>query len=175
MKNSLICVSICLLLAFSHAHAQWQENGVPVAQVTGEEQDSEIISDGTGGAVVTWYNHFASPGIFAQRINGQGNTPPTGTGNNPPLPLFARNYPNPFNPSTTIAFDIPDAGHIDLRIYDVEGRLVRVLLGEQREAGSHEVVWNGTDDEGSILASGVYFYSLAANSRVRTHKMVLLR
>ncbi|MCK4549841.1 MAG: T9SS type A sorting domain-containing protein, partial [Candidatus Krumholzibacteria bacterium] len=118
---------------------------------------------------------YAPTGIYAQRINGQGNTPPTGTGQNPPAPLSARNYPNPFNPSTTIAFALPEAGHVDLRIYDIAGRLVRILLSERRDAGRHEVAWDGTDDKGSIVASGVYFYSLAGNDQIRTRKMVLLR
>jgi predicted lipoprotein with Yx(FWY)xxD motif len=155
----------------------WQEGGVALCDHPGytAPRGQRMLPDGTGGAVVAWYNIFALAGIYAQRVNGQGNTPPTGTGQNPPLPLYARNYPNPFNPSTTIAFVIPDAGHVDLQIYDIAGRLVRVLLSEQREAGSHEVVWDGTDDSGSIVASGVYFYNLAGNNQMRTRKMVLLR
>ena len=155
----------------------WQDGGVPLCDDPGytAPRGQKILPDGTGGAVVTWYNIYAPTGIYAQRINGQGNTPPTGTGQNPPAPLSARNYPNPFNPSTTIAFALPEAGHVDLRIYDIAGRLVRILLSERRDAGRHEVAWDGTDDKGSIVASGVYFYSLAGNDQIRTRKMVLLR
>mgnify|MGYP001824098225 FL=1 len=155
----------------------WQDGGVPLCDDPGytAPRGQRILPDGTGGAVVTWYNIFAPVGIFAQRINGQGNTPPTDTGQNPPAPIFARNYPNPFNPSTTIEFGIPEASHVDLRVYDVAGRLVRTLLNERTEAGNHEVVWNGTDESGSTVSSGVYFYRLIADEVTVTRKMVLLR
>ena len=155
----------------------WQDGGVPLCDDPGytAPRGQKILPDGTGGAVVTWYNIFAPIGIFAQRISGQGNTPPTDTGQNPPVPLFARNYPNPFNPSTTIVFGIPEASHVDLRVYDVAGRLVRTLLNERTEAGSHEVVWNGTDESGSTVSSSVYFYMLIADEATVTRKMVLLR
>jgi hypothetical protein len=101
------------------------------------------------------------------------------TGDDPePIPLAAyidQNWPNPFNPSTTIAFGLKRAGHTSLRIYDTAGRLVRVLVDEERPAGNYTEQWNGLDDRGSMVASGVYFYRLAAGSFLETRKMVLLR
>jgi hypothetical protein len=75
MKLSFICiVSISLLAAFS-AHAQWQENGVPVALVTGDEEAPEIISDGAGGSIIVWQTYYSyndSPDIYAQRLDSEG-------------------------------------------------------------------------------------------------------
>ena len=155
----------------------WQEGGLPLCDDPGytAPRSQKILPDGTGGAVVTWYNVFDMAGIFAQRVNGTGNAPPTGTEPQPIAPFSTRNYPNPFNPHTTIAFAIPEAGHVDLRIYDVAGRLVRILLNEQRVAGSHEEAWNGADDSGTTVASGVYYYRLSAGNFLETRKMVLLR
>lgn len=86
------------------------------------------------------------------------------------------NAPNPFNPSTTIRFDLPAQARTTLRIYDVSGRLVRTLVDEVLSRGTrHEAVWDGRTDGGREAPSGVYFYRLTAGSVTETRKMVLLR
>ena len=86
-----------------------------------------------------------------------------------------RNYPNPFNPRTTIAFDLPHASLITLQVYDVTGKKVRTLLSRQLPAGHHQVVWDGTNDAGQPVASGVYFYRLNAGNFSAVRKMLLVR
>jgi len=93
----------------------------------------------------------------------------------PDATFLAQNFPNPFNPITTIGFGIKEPGHISLRIYDTAGRLVRTVIDESRPAGRYEVGWNGSDDNGAPAASGVYFYRLRAGDFLETKKMVLLR
>jgi hypothetical protein len=96
----------------------------------------------------------------------------------PAVPLatyLEQNYPNPFNPSTSIAFGIDAAAKVVLRIYDARGRLVRILIEEEREAGVYNEVWNGRDGRGRPVSSGVYFYRLDAGAFTETRKMVLLR
>ena len=93
----------------------------------------------------------------------------------PTSPQLAQNAPNPFNPATTIAFDLPRASEVTLRIYNVEGRLVRTLLQGIQEAGPQTVVWSGKDDHGNQAASGLYFYRLATASGTLTRKMTLLK
>ena len=93
---------------------------------------------------------------------------------------LSQNYPNPFNPSTTIQFSLPARAAITVRIFDISGRQVRSLLKEEREAGSHSVIWDARDDRGQEISSGVYFYRLEASgadgSVVRqTRKMVLVQ
>ncbi len=86
------------------------------------------------------------------------------------------NVPNPFNPVTTIAYDIPTAGaDVNIAIYDAAGRLVRELVDEHRAAGRWSMQWNGEDARGQRVASGVYFYRMRAGSFVDTKKMVLLK
>jgi hypothetical protein len=101
------------------------------------------------------------------------------TGDDPmPLPdatFLAQNWPNPFNPSTTIAFGLKTGGHVSLRIYDASGRLVKTLIDGSMQAGRYEKNWNGRDNEGSIVSSGVYFYRLVTNGFGETRKMILLR
>jgi hypothetical protein len=88
---------------------------------------------------------------------------------------LSQNYPNPFNPSTTIAFSIAADSHVNLRIYDVTGALVKTLVNEQRRKNNYRVVWDGRNNQGNTVASGVYFYRLVAEQFNATKKMILLR
>jgi hypothetical protein len=86
------------------------------------------------------------------------------------------NYPNPFNPTTTIRFEVAATGRATLRIYDVQGRLITTLVDDVRERGiEYRVTWDGRDDDGRAVASGVYFARLEAAGFAQTRKMVLLR
>ncbi len=106
----------------------------------------------------------------------RGMPNPDITGAETPLAYrLAQNYPNPFNPTTTIRFDIREKGQVSLRIYNVAGQLVRTLVDGELDAGSYAEDWNGLNDEGSKVASGVYFYRLEAGVFESVKKMVLLR
>ncbi|RMI04697.1 MAG: T9SS C-terminal target domain-containing protein, partial [Calditrichaeota bacterium] len=83
--------------------------------------------------------------------------------------------PNPFNPTTTIAFHLPHVSRITLHVFDVTGRRVRTLVNGKLPAGAHRVVWDGTDDGGRAVAGGVYFYRLQAGDFVATRKMLLIK
>jgi hypothetical protein len=85
------------------------------------------------------------------------------------------NRPNPFNPTTTIAYDLPRDGRVRLTVYDVRGRPVRELVNASAPAGRHQIAWDGRNQQGQAVASGVYFYRLAAGDFVQTKKMVLLK
>ncbi|MBD3219934.1 hypothetical protein GF314_01720 [bacterium] len=88
---------------------------------------------------------------------------------------LAQNAPNPFNPRTTIAFALPRAGHVQLAVYDVGGRLVRTLIDAPRPAGHHTVEWAGRDDRGRAVATGTYFYSLRTDDFRQVRKMTLVK
>jgi hypothetical protein len=105
-------------------------------------------------------------------------------GNNPPEPTpvtpvavnrLDQNYPNPFNPQTTIAFSLRERGIATIRIYNVTGHRVRTLANETFEAGANKRVWDGRNDAGQPVSSGVYFYKLIANDFTQTRRMVLLK
>jgi hypothetical protein len=85
------------------------------------------------------------------------------------------NYPNPFNPMTTLSYDLPAASHVKLDIYNVLGQHISTLVDMTQEAGRHQVIWDGTDLNGNPVASGVYVYRLTGDSNVKTRKMVLLK
>jgi hypothetical protein len=83
--------------------------------------------------------------------------------------------PNPFNPQTTLSFNLNRAGFTELKIHDVNGRLVRTLVSETLEAGEHQAIWNGRDDSGRAVASGVYLSVLSGSDFVESGRMVLLK
>jgi hypothetical protein len=89
---------------------------------------------------------------------------------------LGQNYPNPFNPTTKISFVVPDGGsNVSLRIYDLNGRLVRTLVNGYESSGTHTVSWFGKDDQGQPVSSGTYFYQLLAPDFSMKKKMVLLK
>ena len=89
--------------------------------------------------------------------------------------LSLANYPNPFNPQTTIVFSLPERGMANLNIYNLKGQLVKNLARETRDAGSHTIVWNGRDEAGRKVSSGIYYYRLEASGRSQTRKMLLVK
>lgn len=104
--------------------------------------------------------------------------PPTGVGDTPESPevsaLF-QNVPNPFNPVTTIRFDVARAGHVTLEVYDVLGRRVRTLVDRDLPASHRKLTWDGTDDRGATVTTGVYFLRLVAPGATETRKMIMVK
>lgn len=92
-----------------------------------------------------------------------------------PFCCTLNNFPNPFNPTTTISFSIPDETKVDLSIYNIKGQKIKSLLNDQIEAGEHSIVWNGEDASGKKVASGIYFYKLKTQTKTHIKKMLLLK
>lgn len=85
------------------------------------------------------------------------------------------NYPNPFNPHTTIRYTLPERGIVSIVVYDVLGRRVRTLVDDVRDGGDHVVSWDGLNDMGEDAATGVYFLRLVSSGETLTQKMVLTK
>ena len=126
--------------------------------------------DVVGNTICGETDHF-SPFVLAAQT-------PTGVGDSPLPPTFAlrQNVPNPFNPTTTISYDVPEGGaDVTIRIYDVSGREVATLVDGRRPAGAHQVTWDGRNSSGNAVSTGVYFYRMVAGSFVEARRMVLLK
>lgn len=89
--------------------------------------------------------------------------------------ILHQNYPNPFNPITTIAYDLPEDGLVQLSIYNIKGQLVRNLLNKSQGIGSHSVIWDGKDATGNTCSSGMYFYKVSYNGKSITKKMLMMK
>jgi hypothetical protein len=164
----------------------WQNTGeVNDCGWSAQEVDLSSIADDEPAVYVRW---VMGPTNGVHRFCGwniddiglwshEGREVPTGI-EEPRAPRALRIesvLPNPFNPAATIRFTLPSAAFADLSVYDLLGRLVKVLLHERREAGAGAVVWGGDDSRGRPVAAGVYFARLRAGDEVSVRKMVLLK
>ncbi|MFZ5519430.1 MAG: T9SS type A sorting domain-containing protein [Candidatus Zhuqueibacterota bacterium] len=89
--------------------------------------------------------------------------------------ILFQNYPNPFNAETTIRYQLPQASAVTLTIYNLLGQQIRRLVNERQLAGNYSIIWDGRDEQGTILASGIYIYRLEAGSFVSSKKLALVR
>jgi subtilisin family serine protease len=125
-------------------------------------------------------NTQAAKAVYGQSLNLASETPQPNTGG-PALPRafsLAQNHPNPFNPSTTIEYSLPDRNaelQVRLSVFNLRGALVAVLVDKQQSGGNYSVNWDGTDRNGKKISSGVYFYRLQAGDFSAVRKMVLVK
>ncbi|MFQ5599373.1 MAG: FlgD immunoglobulin-like domain containing protein [Candidatus Krumholzibacteriia bacterium] len=152
-------------------------------QWTYQEIDISSLADNNETVKVRFELHsdvsftFGGWNLDDVRITGIGPSTSTSVAQTvlPARVVLHPNIPNPYNPSTTLRFDLPARGFVDLSIYDVSGRLVRTLVRTTLDPGSHEVVWDGRGNGGEPSASGVYLYRLVTAGDAHARKMVLLR
>ena len=85
------------------------------------------------------------------------------------------NIPNPFNPETTIKYELPKTSHVSLKIYNILGQEVKTLINDKKSAGIHQIKWDGTNNNGIKVNSGIYLYRLQTGDFVKTKKMILLK
>jgi len=85
------------------------------------------------------------------------------------------NFPNPFNPVTTLRYDLPENSFVNITIYDMLGREVKTLVNTTQDAGYRSIIWDATNDYGKPVSAGIYLYQIQAGEYIRTKKMVLLK
>jgi hypothetical protein len=131
------------------------------------------------GATTLWIRGQDAAGNWgpAAALSVQVNGLPSDSGEVGGELAFAlgQNFPNPFGAGTSIRFALPRPEDVHLKVFNVQGRLVKTLLDGTRAAGRHVVTWDGTDDAGQAVASGVYFYRLTAGDREAERRMTFLR
>jgi hypothetical protein len=86
-----------------------------------------------------------------------------------------QNYPNPFNSQTIIPYQLPQQSYVELVIFNLLGETVKSLVNENQASGWHQAHWNGSDESGAKVASGVYLYQLKINNQIETRRMLLVR
>lgn len=102
-------------------------------------------------------------------------TPGAGKHTGPPFEFSTQNYPNPFNPTTEFFISLPQDTHVSFVIYNVMGQKVKTLVDDYMSAGTHTIRWDGTNEYGSAVSSGIYFYRVVAGDNVVTKKMMLVK
>jgi hypothetical protein len=159
--KELVCAYQSVLDSVSYIHYQWDTLAIPqrfvpvdTTQVLNTNAVNIKVLEWTGAVFVDKPLQFVTPEDY----------------------VLEQNYPNPFNPSTTIRFSLPVAKNISLTIYDMVGREVKTIIGnEVYAAGPHSVEWDGTDNLGRVVASGNYVYTLKFGTFAKSAKMMLLK
>ncbi len=131
-------------------------------------EPGEYIYNVTAVYDVAWESEFSNDAPCIVPVGADGLL----------IPLITKltgNYPNPFNPETNIAFSLKEAGKVTLEIYNIKGEKVRTLLKGHLDAAYHNIIWNGKDNSGKKVASGVYFYKMKTGKYVSTKKMILMK
>ena len=88
---------------------------------------------------------------------------------------LSQNYPNPFNPTTTIKYNLPQSGNVEIKIYNIAGRLVKTFQKSHQNSGLHEVIWDGKNDYGNKVASGFYIYQAIFGQNIVSKKMLIIK
>ncbi len=162
-----------------------------VARYLGESSVNEIAHFSSGTGLIREYfvkdlvvdelanfNIVGGSGYFPLAVGNwwefEGNVSAVDELPATPNLLYAA-VPNPFNPATEISFEMAASGHARLSVYDASGRLIRTLLDGQRDAGRHDVTWNGRDETGRSVSAGVYLYRFEAGNSVQTRRMTLIK
>jgi len=157
----------------------WGSNGVSIGTAVNNQSRPVIATDVSGGAVIAWNderNGTSNSDIYARRISSIGTIPTAVRPSSGGLRLVVfPNVPNPFSLSTGIDVLLDGNSEVDVKVYDVAGRPVRALTKGPWSAGIHRVYFEGRDDSGRSLPSGVYFVRVVANGSQVTRKIVLER
>jgi hypothetical protein len=150
------------------------EQLIPGAGISSQRHEYEYIDKDVNNGVTYWYK--------LEDVDFSGNTKLHGLASAIPLASAAPrefrlypNYPNPFNPVTTITYDLPQKGYVRISIYNIQGEEVTTLMKGNQEAGSYQLNWDGRDQNGEILSSGIYFLRIESSSYHKTNKMVFIR
>ncbi|MEW6412118.1 MAG: C1 family peptidase [Candidatus Zixiibacteriota bacterium] len=161
-----------------------------VVKITNDSYGNPICADGDGytengltymsptGTNGSWWEMGAGYGVdvaIRARTSGTMDVYDSEPDQLPTQFRLGKNYPNPFNPSTIIEYSLTSRATVKLDVYNVLGQKIKTLVDATMPAGNHSVVWNGTDDSGNPVASGMYLYQIQAGVQTETRKMLLLK
>jgi len=162
--------SLMAVIDLGYVYLLMQENS-PKAQITCQYPQlvpkSRTQYEQKTNAILT---ALYSPANGANQEDGTNTIPIL-----PQIPVLHNNYPNPFNPSTSISFSLPADMQCSLSIYNIKGQKVKTLQSGISTQGNHTLIWNGRDDNGKPVSSGVYFYQLKAQDKTITKKMIMVK
>jgi hypothetical protein len=171
MRKLILSIALAALLALPATVLC--RNAIRTASPAGvglSESAGKVLRSAVGGGIES--RTLSAGGELARSSESLGREAETFEGATGLLPC----YPNPFNPTTTVAYRPAGDTHVELAVYDVSGRFVRLLASHHSEAGSlHEVVWDGKGNAGERLPSGVYLLRLLTETSEETRKLVLLK
>jgi hypothetical protein len=172
------------LAGYNIYRSRWQNNGF--AKLNSDLITGPSYTDAVPDSSIYWYEvsavftdtNWITESFLSVSDSGRVRGPVGIAGNQPNIPkefFLAQNYPNPFNPTTSISYGLPRSAHVRLDIFNVMGQKALTLVDEDEQAGYKKIVWDGRDQSGKSLSSGIYFYRLRTGDKEIVHKMSLIK
>jgi subtilisin family serine protease len=163
---------------FSSLKPQWKEYFIPIGEFTGVGFDNVLLRirlKTKTGDITEKFTGMEIDNIFVREDIVQSVSEENSASALPVDFSLAQNFPNPFNPTTTIEYNVPQNSHVNIEIYNMLGQRIRTLIDQNKSAGNYSIVWNAKDDSGVNVASGMYFYRMDAGDFSALRKLVLLK
>ncbi len=151
---------------FAIVSEQWVSVDIPLTTFPNVDLTDVFQFKVEGNGTIYWDNFYFYSNLV--EVDNRSETFPQGF-------ALEQNFPNPFNPVTTLRYDLPENSYVNVTVYDMLGREVKTLVNTTQDAGFKSVVWNATNDHGKPVSAGVYLYQIQAGDFVQTKKMVLLK
>jgi hypothetical protein len=154
-------------------------SGDPYVEAPAEWTNFSYSLDNYSGEMARIAIQCVSDNSFMFMVDDFKVTAPNITSNSSDVSLatfeLLGNYPNPFNPETTIQFDIAEESTVKLQVYNMRGQLVKTLVNAKLKAGKHSIVWNGRNENKEKVSSGIYLYKVSSGKENRVNKMILMK
>ncbi|MBD3340453.1 MAG: T9SS type A sorting domain-containing protein [Candidatus Lokiarchaeota archaeon] len=154
-------------------HENVTQNG-KIATIKFQIQGNSINSDEINIQKISAVNKLGNDIHIICESSKENNVPKNNQNYPDRFHLYA-NYPNPFNPTTTITYSVPKASHVQLQIFDLTGRLVKTLYDNEQQTGMHSVIWDARDESGNVVTNGMYICRMTAGAVVKHQKMILAK
>jgi hypothetical protein len=151
---------------FALVSEQWVSVDIPLTTFPNVDLTDVFQFKVEGNGTIYWDNFYFYSNPVG--VDNRSETLPQGF-------ALEQNFPNPFNPSTTIRYELPEEAMVNVTIYDMLGRQVKTLINQTQDAGYKSVIWDATNDYGKPVSAGIYLYQIQAGEYIRTKKMVLLK
>lgn len=163
-------------------NVRWEKDGVTISIGIGRQEYPQITSDGSGGAIIVWQDtrntvYSRDFDVYCMRVDSNGEIPSHNIPSEKPAVIreLPHIFPNPFNPQTQVVYHVNELCRVTLKVFDCSGKLVKTLVNCYQEEGRHEVTWDGMDDSGRNVASGVYFCHISIGPESEVRKLVLMK
>lgn len=173
-------LTVSVVVGGANNQYQWLKDGTEITEATESSYTIDSVEDSDAGAYICKITNTVATALtlYSRPIDVTVSGATGISDNSSQIPkAFAlyQNYPNPFNPSTTIKYDLPRGSNVVLKIYNMLGQEIRTLINKHQTVGYKSLTWDGKDNLGQLVSSGIYIYRLQAGTEIQSNNMLFLK
>ena len=173
-------LTVSVIVGGANNQYQWLKDGTEITEATESSFTIDSVEDSDAGAYICKITNTVATALtlYSRPIDVTVSGATGISDNSSQIPkAFAlyQNYPNPFNPSTTIKYDLPRGSNVVLKIYNMLGQEIRTLINKHQTVGYKSLTWDGKDNLGQLVSSGIYIYRLQAGTEIQSNNMLFLK